>query len=384
MKVAEYRFPVIIFLWFFFLPNAIQGLVGRDEGTSIPVNFVENREISLNIYPEDCESAAVLTGTGLDGEYNLYPFKRLIFLLANMGIRGTIFVFPGQTFRENIARNQHWIELFSEISSIGFEISQNGAQAYHSFKDEENSEAAVKFAVPSPDQKIKEIKENREFLISLGLVPVGYLEHNPSRTDQIIPELDKMGYLYYCEVDRTGNNGRTKEVITSGGTEETYYPYPVSIAGFKVLKFYCRIDPSIEPDRACRIFDEVKQKSGVFVCQVHLPGLMDENKIGELKRYLSYLKDKNAWICSLQELSEWWLAREKVRIITKREGNILVIVYDNPTGYLLKNCRLKFKQSDSAVRYYRVENQAGIPASQGIIPESRFVNVTLFPDETVR
>ena len=351
-------------------------VIGEEEGSSIPVHFLENREISLDLYPAGFQSAAVLTGTGIDGEEYLYPIRILITLLANQGVKGTIFLTTGDIFRKNLAGNRHWVELLSELSSRGFEIAQNSYQ----ISGEPGSEKGIESG--SRDQsissRIEEIKEDHEFLVSLGQEPEGYRGYDS--TGRITPFLDKMGYLYFCAINRDVDYREDQRKAPAPHTREIYF-YPEDTAGLRILTFFDMVEPSVDLIDARRRFNEVSQRSGVMICHVYMPGLRDKNRLAKLKQFITYLKEQKAWICSLRELSRWWNGRRRVEIKTWWDDNTLVIVYDNPTRFLLKNARLNFKELKIPARYYRVENREGTAASQGIIPDGRAVNVTLFPTE---
>ncbi len=374
VKKGMIRLLISLWLLLFFLADP-GGKVRGEEESSIPVRFLQNKEISLDLYPSGFQSAVVLTGTGIDGGKDLYPLKRLVFLLANQGVRGTVFVSVGDTFRKKIAQNQHWVKLLAELSSNDFEIAQNGSFVSGRVGSKKIFEADPVGAPLPPPPGIDKIKAGREFLISLGLEPEGYRGYNLSAADPIIPLLDKMGYLYYCCGSASGPAARTAPEPDT----ENIYMYPEHTSGLRILKFIERFDPTIDLKKARQLSGEISRKSGVFICNIYLPDLIEEAKLNELRQFITYLKEKNTWICSLRELSAWWNVREKVEIKASWNDNTLIMVYDNPTKVLLKNARLNFKALESPARYYRVEDRNGVMASQGIIPDSRSINVTLFP-----
>lgn len=382
MKVVRLLLLVIVALLIFISISPGWHVIGEEEEYLIPVHFLRNKEISLDLYSAGFKSAAVLTGSGIDGEEDLYPLKRLVFLLANQGVRGTVFISTGDTFRKNIAKNRHWLELFSELSSRGFELAQDGSLLSGEPGSEKEIEDGSGFRSLPLSLRLDEITENRKFLISLGRKPDGYRGYDPLGDDQIVPLLDKLGYLYLCG-GASGVAKRDDLAMESGPDAGERYIYPEHTPGVQLLKYFARIDPTVDLKEARRLFSEVSRKSGVFVCQIYLPGLIDKKKLDRLRRLIIYLKKQDAWICSLRELSLWWTAREAVEIETGWDDDTLVIVYDNPTPFLLKNARLNFRELKIPARYYRVEDRRGIMASQGTIPACRWVNVTLFPTEPV-
>ena len=377
MKNLRPRFLVPVVLWAILItaPGWYVVAAGEEEA-SVPVQFQQNKDIFLNLYPEGYRSAAVLAGVGIDGESNLYPLKRLIFLLANHGLRGTFFVFPGETFQEKVTSNPEDMERLPRLDSHNFEIAQNGPPP----GDWERFEASAGSPKDIVSQRIDKIKENRDFLISLNLEPLGYRGYAQDQAGPILSSLDEMGYLYFCRINECSGTDRIVRSFPPASPEKTYL-YPRHAAGLEILEFHALLDPTVDQEKARLSFEEISRQSGVFVFRLYLPGLLDKKNLGRLKEFIEYLKKRYTWICSLRQLSSWWLAREKVRIVTSREDNIMVIVYDNPTRFPLENARLVFKDQPDRASFYRVEDREGIMTSQGVIPAGGYINVTLFPVE---
>lgn len=339
------------------------------EEIAIPVKFLENREVALGLYPEGFSSAAVLTGVGFNlEEENFPPFRRLVSLLANQGIRGTFFLRPGAELKKQAARRPGRIEILARISSHNFEIAQNGPAL---FQKPETGPGVDERAGPS--SLATRIEAGRGLLSSLGLEPAGYRGPAASADRVLLSRLEDMGYVYFC---------------AAGGPDSSPAPspdrdgnrlFPRPAAGLRIRQFSARLDPAVEPEAARREFEEISRRGGVFVYQVDLPGLREEGRLGNLKSFVDYLKDRNAWLCSLRQLGLWWTAREQVGIETVRDGETLVIVCDNPTRFLLKNARFSFTPRESPARYYRVEDREGTMYSSGIIPPEGFTNVTILP-----
>jgi len=381
MKIIRLRLFPTVALLFFLLAGSGRYLIGEEEESAIPVHFIQNKDLSLNLYPAGFQSAAVFTAGGIDGNTEVEPLTRLAALLGNTGVMGTLFVYPDNIFQKNIALAHPRIKLLKKLSILGFEFSQSGQPA-PAISNGENAPEAQKTETIPLAEYIGEIKAGRKILAMLGSPPSGYLDYNSAAPGRILSVLDKLGYLYYCAGYSPPNSNRNFQISPnwdhrSGGL------YPEPAAGLQILKFYPRIDPTRYPEEARKFFQKISRKSGVFIYYTHLPEVGEEESLDKLRQFIEYLKKQNTWLCSLEELSGWWDARRKVKIETRRDGDTLVINYENSTRFPLKNARLNFKDGDTSWLYYRVEDQRGVMTSQGGIPSSGFINATLFPDESV-
>ncbi len=357
-----------------FLTILITGLpdpaAAEPAGTAAPVKFLRNREVALGLYPEGFRSAAVLTGSGLSlGEDDFPLFGRLVYLLANHGIRGTFFFFPGDGPRGALAKNPNRVELLTRLTSHNFGIAQDGIPP----GDDSTTEPESGGQADSSARRLVRIGKGRDLFSSLGLEPAGYRGTASPEVVSFLAGLEDMGYLYFCIADDrsaaapAGFSGRGGEVL-----------FPRSVSGLRILRFTPGVDPSLDPERARREFEEISGRGGIFIYQVDLPGLRDQGRLANLKTFIAYLKGENSWLCSLEQISRWWVARREITIETSREDDTLLVVYDNPTGFPLKNAGLFFGETAEPFRYYRVEDRKGMMAASGIRPAGGFINVT-FP-----
>ena len=381
MKVAKLLFLVTVVLLVYF--STIPGwyVVGEEEGSSIPVHFLENKEICLNLYPAGFQAAAVFTGEGIDGNTPVEPLKRLAALLGNKGIMGTFFIYPGSTFKKNIASAHPRIKSVKKLFIYGFEIAQAG-QSIPPVPELGDDLIAKSPELLSLPKRAGQIKSGRKILAMLGRDPDGYRNYDSSGTDQVLSILDKLGYLYCCRSDEFPASRRSSEMSYNRVRQDSYL-YPRVSEGLQILEFYSRIDPTKDPEKARELFQKISRDSGVFIYSTRLPEGADAANLEKLRQFIEYLKKQNTWLCSLRELSGWWKARRQVKIETRRDDNTLVLTYYNPTRFSLKNARVIFKDGDIPYSYYRVEDRRGVMASEGSIPSSHFINVTIFPDEPV-
>ena len=211
-------------------------------------------------------------------------------------------------------------------------------------------------------------------MTSLGLPPRG-LRFESAPSDSVVSFLEKWGYLYVCSIRAAASSP------DKAGRDDIPPIHPVSGAARRILNFTAVYNPVHDPDGARKLIERSMKRSQVFVYHVDLSHPPSKEELDSLKHFLKYLQQRDLWSCSLKELSSWWAARREVEIKCRREDDILVITYHNPTDFSLQNARLIFKSRKNSPAYYRVENRKGIMSSQGEIPDSGFLNVTFFPDE---
>ncbi len=350
---------------------------GNPQGSSIPVRFLDNKEVSLNLYPAGYKAAAVLTATGINGENKLGPVKRLVFLLANRGLKGTFFLSVTETLRKDIADTPPRIELLGELSRHNYEIAQDCPVIFPPGTDGPAAENGI--SQVAEKRLVKKIQTDRQYLLSLGLKPRG-CGGEDAPPGSVISVLKEWGDLYIC-IFRPD----PKEVPGGGispDERETRAPlYPEYIEDCKILKFTASCNPVLVSGGGRAIVDRFAERGGVLLYQVDLSYLPAEEELARIKQFINHLEERNVWSCSLGQLSAWWTARREVEIRSRREDNALVITYHNPSRFTLENARLIFKSSPDSPPYYRVENREGMMSSEGKIPDRGFVNVTLFSDD---
>ncbi len=350
------------------LPMA--GLAGAEgEESPISVKFLQNRKVALGLYPEGFRSVAILTAVGFSLEQDSFPhFQRLILLLANQGIRGTFFLSPGTGLKKSASRWPERLKILVRISEHNFEIAQNGPglapEAETGSGDNDRVESV---------SLVRRIEAGRGLLTSLGLEPAGYRGPASVADRELCSRLEDKGYLYFCAAGESAS----PPALTPGWGDDRIFPHPA--AGSGIWQFLPRFDPTINPEAARREFDRIRRGRGVFVYPIDLSGLCEEVRLGNLKTFIDYLKERNSWLPSLRQYVHWWIARERMGIETRREEETLVIVCDNPTRFPLKNARLTFCDRERPARYYRVEDRVGTMYAQGIIPPEGFINVTILP-----
>ena len=283
--------------------------------------------------------------------------RTLRFLLRWFGIPGTFFVSPFQSGCGEISNCQSQFLELIKLRNYGFEIAQNN-EGRNYISGEPESES---------------IKRGREILLRLEFRIRGYCSSLSLSTRDIEKILDREGYLYECLSSDPPITFRTLIFPVFRGS----VIYPFHPEGMKMLKVVSRAEPIARPEKARREFEEIHQRGGVFIFRTELPRVVEDKNLVILEDFLRYISKKDTWLCALEELCSWWLAREKVEITTRREGEIIDIIYDNQTPIEMRNATISFKNLSTGPKMYRVMNLVDEISAEGFIPESGRINVTL-------
>lgn len=342
-----------------------------------PVRFLENEDISLGLYPKGFQSATIFTNDDICAITPIESVERLRMRLKKLGVKGTFFVIPFHYGQNKLQAGQPQVETLKKLRADGHEIAQHGYMHYSRRNKGRGVKMGAEMLFLSREEQMERLKKGRKVLTSLGFPPRGHRSPCFSGTKDTFLALDELGYLYGSDLDLPATTPRT--FLLPGFRGRILYPYHPS--GLKLLEVTSQTDPTVRKKKVLKVFKRFHRYGGVFVFLTHVPTISEPENLDRLEEFLTYLKSRNTWLCPLSELCQWWLAREKLDIETKREGETLIITYDNPTISPLEDTRIVFKETDPSLKKYRVVNRKGKVLDEGIIPSSRKVMIILYPSE---
>lgn len=345
--------------------------IWRDYLSGPPVRFLQNREIAVGLYPRGAPAAAVFTNDDLSAAGDPAPVERLRRFLRQREVRGTFFVIPNHLGAYPLVAGSETVALMERLREDGHEIAQHGWAHYH----ERNRGCSVKMgaemAFLSEEEQYRIIKQGRDLLISLGFPPRGHRSPCFSGNRRTFGALDRLGFLYGSDLDLPPNTLRTLLVPAP----RRRLMYPGSPPGLRLLQINSQTDPTVRRKKAIKIFRRYKKRGGAYAFLTHLPQIAEPDNLRRLEGFINFLREEGAWICTMEELAEWWLARAGSDFRTEREGETLVIAVDNPAGYPLRDLEISFK--DPALRRYRLVDGEGGDLGGGEIPPSRLIRVDI-------
>jgi len=338
-----------------------------------PVNFIENDDISLGLYPGENRSASIFTNDDLCGVTPPGAIESLRKRMKELGVRGTFFVIPDH-LGENILRpGDPRVELMKKLRADGHEIAQHGLAHYC----EKNRGRGVKMGAEmlflSVEEQVERLKEGRAILTSLGFPPRGHRCPCFSGNERTFQALDQLNYLYGSDLDLPPTNPRT--IFMPALSRRLMYPYHPF--GMKLLEITSQTDPTVRLAKTMMVFKRYHSRGGVFVFLTHIPQISEPKNLERLTDFLTYLKGEDTWICTMVELSEWWLAREGLKVKTEAVADTLVITFNNLSPYSLKNIAITFKETGSDLQKYRIVDGSGGKVEVGDIPPIRRILVDI-------
>ena len=345
--------------------------IWRDYLSGPPVRFLENREIAVSLYPRGAPVAAVFTNDDLSAASELEPVERLRRFLREQGVRGTFFVIPNHLGAYPLTPGSPTVEMLEKLRRDGHEIAQHGYAHY----SENNRGRAVKMgaemAFLSEEEQYRIIAEGREILSGLGFPPRGHRSPCFSGNRRTFQALDRLGFLYGSDLDLPPNTLRTLLVPAP----RRRLMYPGSPPGLRLLEINSQTDPTVRRKKAMKIFRRYKDRGGAYAFLTHLPSLAEPPNLRRLEQFISFLREEGAWLCTMEELAGWWLARAGAEFRTEREGETLVIGAENPTVHPLRDLEIFIK--DPSLRRYRLIGRDGRELGRGEIPPARSIRVDI-------
>ncbi|HDL64717.1 MAG TPA: DUF2334 domain-containing protein [Proteobacteria bacterium] len=360
---------VLLFAWVGFNTYYIW----RDYMTGPPVNFIENNDIALGLYPGDNISASIFTNDDLCAVTPPDTIEALRNCLKDLGVRGTFFVIPDHLGKNLLRPGDPRVELMKKLRADGHEIAQHGLAHYCVRNEGRGVKMGAEMLFLSREEQVERLEEGREILTNLGFPPRGHRCPCFSGNARTFKALDQLGYLYGSDLDLPPTTFGT--IFMPSLNRRLMYPYHPF--GMKLLEITSQTDPTVRLEKVMMVFKRYHSRSGVFAFLTHLPQISSPESLNRLTDFINYLKGEDTWICTMEELSEWWLAREGLEVRTEWKGDTLVVTLDNPSPYPLNNIALTFKDSGSARQKYQIIDGSGGKVEVGDIPSTHRIMVDI-------
>jgi len=345
-----------------------------------PVNFVQNEDVSLGLYPEGKQSAVVFTNDDICAVTPFESIERLRNRLKKLKLKGTFFVIPFHYGRSKLETGLPQVGLVKELGEDGHEIAQHGFLHYCGRNELCGVGEGFEMLLLDREEQKERLSRGRAILEELGFHPVGHRSPCFSGTEETFRALDELNYLYGSDLHLPPTTPRT--LLLGGFRGNIMYPYHPEEMNLLQVTSHC--DPTEKWDKAVGIFDRFHRRGGVFVILTHLPTLAAEENLDRLEKFMEYVTSRDTWLCRLDELCRWWLVREKIEIATEKTGDTLVITCENPSNSTLKNADIFFKETDPALKKYQVVSRKGKLIKKGSIPATRRILIDLPSDAQER
>ncbi len=273
-------------------------------------------------WPSPYKAAAIFVPTIVDEPRN---FKNLSVLSEFNDITSTVF-----TDVENVSLLKSQLRKIAQIRDIGLILDLGYLE---SFDDTTNS----MYTLDDQRQIISDAKAEADSILGVNitkLMPLyGFFNNNTlqamsengmdvvfadSLTDRLVPKTE----IY----------GGKKILVLSNTSRDDYV----------ILREFHLNQPEFQEYTYYEDIDRIFFTGGLYVLKVHTDGQLRAENIAVLKKVLKYLREKDIWVTSIDELKNWWFRKRGIEIRQEvRSKRRLAVEISNPTDYDMINFTVK-------------------------------------------
>lgn len=348
-------------------------VISKDYLYGPPLLFIQNRYVSVDIYPRGFQSATIFTNNEIGGTSGVQEIGILRALLNKHGVRGVFFVVPNLGRRYPLNLLPGVLEEIKNLKEAGHEIAQLGTYFSHDSDADRDAGKNGELGGLSFDEQAERIREGKELLCRLGIFPAGFRAPEYLSNRETPGVLEFLNYLYSASSSSPPLTLATvfRPSLTQG------ILYPQHTRGLNLLEFVDQADPTFKPGKCEKIFERVHDLQGVFVYHTSIGNIAQNNRLELLDSFLGKVKKENTWCCTLSEVAHWWLAREKLMVETRDDGETFLVVITNKTAYPLPALGVTFLRYPLGVKKFQIRDQAEVILAEGPLPVSRKLYISI-------
>ena len=220
---------------------------------------------------------------------------------------------------------------------------------------------------------MERVKKGKEILTEIGFPPAGFRAPSYAVNRETFRVLESLSFIYSSSLPLPPRTFQT--LLRPTLTQGILYPYHPS--GYELLEFTDFADPTQQYTKALQLFERVHSLRGVYVFHTYMGSVARPERLQILDKFLAELKDKNTWFCTLTEITQWWQARQKLRVETGREDETLRITLRNLTPFPLPEMGINLNKFPSGIREYLIVDHLDNTLAQGKVPVKEKVVVSL-------
>ncbi len=338
-----------------------------------PLLFIQNRYVSVDIYPRGHQSATVFTNNYIEGTSTAEDIDILRLFLKKNGIKGVFFVIPDYKRTYPLDKATVVVAELKKLKADGHEIAQAGT--YHTYGPDmaRGAQPGEELLKLSFDEQLERIRKGKELLTELGFPPSGFRAPSYRTNRETFRVLESLDFLYGSSSSvppRTWNT-LLRPSLTMG------ILYPFHPPGFELLEFTDYLNPTKQYAKCLRFFKRVHSLHGVFVYHTFIGNIAQPERLQLLDKFLDAVLQENTWCCTLAEISKWWLARERLRIETRKDDRTLYVTLYNRTPFPLEDLGVRILKFPYGVEEYVMIDQDDNVLSRGNLPAPEKIVVSL-------
>lgn len=338
-----------------------------------PLLFIQNRYLAVDIYPHGYQSATVFTSNNIEGKSIVEDIAMLRPFLKKRKLRGVFFVIPDYKRSYPLGGSPEIIQELHQLQADGHEIAQNGTYYTYGPDLARGAPLGGELLKLSYDEQGERIKQGQDILIGLGFPPAGFRAPDYLINRQTHRVLATRDFLYSSSSQAPPRTWDT--LLRPSLSQGVIYPYHPD--SFELLEFTDHGDPTIKYAKLLGIFHKIHGLNGVFVYHTYIGSVIQPERLQLLERFIAEIQKENTWCCTLSEISQWWLAREKLRVRTAKDGDLFRVTLLNDSPFPLSNLGIHFFKFPYGVRKYLVLGNEDKVLAQGTLPLQEKITVNL-------
>lgn len=346
--------------------------IARDYIYGPEMLFLGSRYLSVDVYPRGYESASVFTNNYIEGDTTVEDIAILRLLLRKRGIRGVFFVIPNYRGIHPLDRAGEVVAELEKLAADGHEIAQAGT--FHTLP---TAGSGPELAELGFEEQLERVREGRDLLAGLGFEPSGFRAPGFETNRDTFRVLETADYLYSSSsLIPPRTLGTVLRPPLTMGMLFPHHPF-----GFELLEFTSSVDPTRDFNKSVRLFRRMHNLGGLFVFHTYIGNVVERDNLNNLDRFLELIGEENTWIATLDEISRWWLAREKLRVETSDDGEVFTVTVTNRSAQPLPDLGLEFLKHPFGARRFVIRDPKGRILAEGGLPAGEKVFVTVPPGD---
>jgi len=315
------------FVWMGFEINSVIGIqedyIYFDKLFHNSMDWLQYKPLAyVKDWPEKYKAAAmlvVMVGNQPQNVRNILP------ILKQEGMKATFFVDPSK-----VANYQDLVQTIASYGDVGAIVDIGYMSAVNDTTNKLDDYNTQVMKVKDANSKIEIVKG----VHSDGLLPYyGLFDDNSLRA------IAEAKYKYVV-TDSLTDRSVPKAIIKGSNTV-------ISITktardDYEVIRDFGLTQPEFQLYTYKEDVDRVLFEGGLYVFKIHTDFQCQSQNLGVLRDLIQYIKSKDIWIASGNEIYNWWVKRNKVemRIESRGESRVIVSV-SNPGTEMLKEIMLE-------------------------------------------
>lgn len=352
--------------------------ITRDYLYGPPLLFIQNRYLAVDIYPHGYQSVTVFTNNNIEGKSIPEDIAMLRPFLKKRNLRGVFFVIPDYKRTYPLDKSPEVLKELRLLQADGHEIAQNGTYYTYGPDLARGAPAGGELLKLSYDEQAERIEKGKKLMTRLGFPPVGFRAPAYLINRETFRVMATCDFLYSSSSPAPPRTWNT--LLRPSLSRGVIYPYHPD--SFELLEFTDQGDPTLKYAKAIRLLHKIHALHGVFVYHTYIGRVVQPERLQLLEKFLDEVQKKNTWCCTLSEISQWWLGREKLRVITEKKGDIFRVIITNNSPFPLSNLGIRFLKFPYGVRKYIILSSREKILAQGelLLQEKITINLPGNPE----